>query len=101
MMNQHHVMFLTQVVLDVGSGVGILSLLAAKAGAKMVSQKHRNAGIHCLPLTQVYALELPGMADLAEQVAHLNTSRIQVLLPLTHVTVNLSRHFVLFEGCSR
>ena len=34
-------MFLTQVVLDVGSGVGILSLLAAKAGAKMVSPKHR------------------------------------------------------------
>ena len=34
-------MFLTQVVLDVGSGVGILSLLAAKAGAKMVSQKHK------------------------------------------------------------
>jgi len=51
-----------KVVLDVGSGVGILSLLAAKAGAKMV-----------------YALELPGMADLAEQVAHLNTSRIQVV----------------------
>ena len=51
-----------KVVLDVGSGVGILSLLAAKAGAKMV-----------------YALELPGMADLAEQVAELNTSRIQVV----------------------
>lgn len=51
-----------KVVLDVGSGVGILSLLAAKAGAKMV-----------------YSLELPGMADLAEQVAHLNTSRIQVV----------------------
>ena len=30
--------------------------------------------------SKVYALELPGMADLAEQVAHLNTSRIQVLL---------------------
>jgi len=51
-----------KVVLDVGSGVGILSLLAARAEARMV-----------------YALELPGMADLAEQVAHLNTSRIQVV----------------------
>merc|ERR1719370_2826788 len=51
-----------KVVLDVGSGVGILSLLAARAEARMVD-----------------ALELPGMADLAEQVAHLNTSRIQVV----------------------
>lgn len=70
-----------KVVLDVGSGVGILSLLAAKAGAKMV-----------------YALELPGMADLAEQVAELNTSRIQVVqgkveevdLPVAMVDVIIS-----------
>ena len=87
MNNEHIVISLTQVVLDVGSGVGILSLLAAKAGAKMVSQ---NQIRQAFTANQVYALELPGMADLAEQVAHLNTSRIQVLLPLNLICVLLN-----------
>ena len=98
MTNEHIFISLTQVVLDVGSGVGILSLLAAKAGAKMVS---RNQIKQAFIAIQVYALELPGMADLAEQVAHLNTSRIQVLLLLICVPLNLSYYFVLCKGGSR
>jgi hypothetical protein len=50
------------VVLEVGAGLGLLSLLAAKAGA-----------------ARVIALELPGLAELTERVASSNTSRVEVV----------------------
>ena len=77
--NKH--LFKGKVVLEVGCGLGLLSLFAAKAGAK-----------------RVLAIELPGLAEQTEKVVRSNTSRIEVVqgtvtdvtLPVTSVDIIIS-----------
>ena len=77
--NKH--LFKGKIVLEVGCGLGLLSLFAAKAGAK-----------------RVLAIELPGLAEQTEKVVRSNTSRIEVVqgtvtdvtLPVTSVDIIIS-----------
>nr|XP_027202125.1 protein arginine N-methyltransferase 1-like [Dermatophagoides pteronyssinus] len=92
-MNNKH-LFENKIVLDVGAGTGILSMFAAKAGAK-----------------HVYAIEYSSIADIAQNIVATNklSDRITIIkkkaeeteLPVDKVDIIISEwmgYMLLFEG---
>jgi len=90
--NEH--VFKDKVVLDVGCGTGILSLFAAKAGAK-----------------HVYGIDMSAIAETAQQIVRDNgyTDRVTIIrgkmeevsLPVEHVDIIISEwmgYFLLYES---
>lgn len=91
---QNNFLIKDKVVLDVGSGTGILSLFCAKAGAK-----------------HVYSVECSRMADMAKEIVEANgfsdvitvlKGKVEeIVLPVVHVDVIISEwmgYFLLFEN---
>ena len=90
MQNKH--LFKDKVVLDVGCGTGILSMFAAKAGAKQVY------GIECSSII-TQAREIVKANSLSDKVTLIQGKVEEVDLPVEHVDIIISEWMVYFLLC--
>ncbi|KFH05099.1 histone arginine methyltransferase PRMT1 [Toxoplasma gondii VAND] len=87
-------LFANKVVLDVGSGTGILSLFAAKAGAKHVY------GIECSEIVNI-ARKIVKENDMEDKVTFVQGKAEEVSLPVEKVDIIISEwmgYFLLYES---
>ncbi|PFH37552.1 histone arginine methyltransferase PRMT1 [Besnoitia besnoiti] len=87
-------LFANKVVLDVGSGTGILCLFAAKAGAKHVY------GIECSEIVNI-ARKIVKENDLEDRITFIQGKAEEVTLPVDKVDIIISEwmgYFLLYES---
>lgn len=92
-MNNRH-LFKDKVVLDVGSGTGILSLFAAKAGAAHVY------GIECSEIIDI-ATKIAAKNGLADKITFIKGKAEDVVLPVDKVDIIVSEwmgYMLLYES---
>jgi len=90
--NKH--LFEDKIVLDVGSGTGILCLFAAKAGAKHVY------GIECSEIVEI-ARKIASLNKLEGKITYVQGKAEEVELPVDKVDIILSEwmgYFLLYES---
>lgn len=90
--NEH--LFKGKVVLDVGSGTGILSLFAARAGAKHVY------GIECSEIVRI-ARQIAAANGLDDRVTFVEGKAEEITLPVEKVDIIVSEwmgYFLLYES---
>jgi protein arginine N-methyltransferase 1 len=90
--NQH--LFKDKVVLDVGCGTGILSMFAAKAGAKQV------IGVDCSEII-IQAREIVKLNGLADKVTLVKGKMEEIELPVDKVDIIISEwmgYFLFYES---
>lgn len=87
-------LFKDKVVLDVGSGTGILCLFAAQAGAKMC------IGVECSDIIH-YAREIAAQNGYGETITYVHGKLEEVQLPVQHVDIIVSEwmgYFLIYES---
>ncbi|KAF8821846.1 histone arginine methyltransferase PRMT1 [Cardiosporidium cionae] len=92
-LDNHH-LFRDKIVLDVGSGTGILCLFAAKAGAKHVY------GIECAEIVEM-AKKITTLNKMNDRITYVKGKAEEVELPVEKVDIILSEwmgYFLLYES---